>query len=57
VGVFGPDEMRALFHLAGSAEENCGRDAVIALGNLAVISRNQLNLVTLGVLPCLVRRR
>lgn len=54
VGVFGPEQLRALFDLAKHEEECCARDAAIAIGNLATVAKNQLQLVDLGCLPPLV---
>ncbi|KAG3198110.1 hypothetical protein PC128_g6241 [Phytophthora cactorum] len=41
-------EFRRVFTLAQSAEEFCGRDAAMCLGNLAVISYNQFQISELG---------
>lgn len=54
VGVFGPDELQALFELVGHEETPCARDAAIAVGNLASGTKNQLQLVHLGCLPPLI---
>lgn len=43
-----------MFALAGSAEEKCARDAAITLGNLAVVTRNQVAITDTGGLPPLV---
>jgi hypothetical protein len=37
--------------LAGSDEENCRRDALVSLGNLAVNAKNQLMICKIGGLP------
>ncbi|CAM9506520.1 unnamed protein product [Heterosigma akashiwo] len=54
VGVFGAREIRSLFTLTRSSEENCARDAAISLGNLAVVAKNQTLVVALGALGPLV---
>lgn len=54
VGVFNADDLRAIFSLAGSAEEKCVRDAAITLGNLAVVTRNQQAIADAGGFPPLV---
>jgi len=41
-GVFGAVEMKCLIDLSESSEENCRRDALVSLGNLAVNAKNQL---------------
>lgn len=43
-----------MFALAGSAEEKCARDAAITIGNLAVVTRNQVAVTEAGGLPPLV---
>ncbi|KAG6974314.1 hypothetical protein JG688_00003126 [Phytophthora aleatoria] len=48
LGVFSLQEFRAVFTLAQSAEEFCGRDAAMCLGNLAVTSHNQFQISELG---------
>ena len=53
-GVFGPRECTALFHLAHDASpenEACCRDALIALGNLAVTTPSQQAIAKLGGIP------
>ena len=54
---FGPSELQALFHLAGSAcapaNEASRRDALVALGNLAVTAKAQQAIAKLGGVPCL----
>ena len=50
VGVFGPEELQALFDLMANPEENCARDAAIAVGNLATVTKNQVTIVRLGAL-------
>ncbi|KAJ1442018.1 hypothetical protein B484DRAFT_390396, partial [Ochromonadaceae sp. CCMP2298] len=45
VGVFGAPECKAILALAESDEENCVRDALVSLGNLAVTAKNQLLLL------------
>ncbi|KAG3119385.1 hypothetical protein PI124_g2512 [Phytophthora idaei] len=47
-GVFSLQEFRAVFTLAQSAEEFCGRDAAMCLGDLAVTSHNQFQISELG---------
>ena len=57
-GVFGPRELQALFHLAreaAPANEDCCRDALIALGNIAITSKNQQAIARLGGIPCLAQ--
>lgn len=54
IGVFNTDDLRAVFALAGSVEEKCARDAAITLGNLAVVTRNQVNITDAGGLLPLV---
>jgi hypothetical protein len=41
-GVFGAVEIKCMIELSESPEENCRRDALVALGNLAVNAHNQL---------------
>ena len=41
-GVFGAVEIKCLIELSESVEENCRRDALVSLGNLAVNATNQL---------------
>ena len=48
-------ELQTIFELAVSPEENCRRDALVSLGNLAVISYNQSLIVKLGGLPYIVK--
>lgn len=43
-----------MFSLAGSSEEKCARDATITLGNLAVVTRNQVAITNAGGLRPLV---
>lgn len=43
-----------MFALAGSAEEKCARDAAITIGNLAVVTRNQVAITEAGGVPPLV---
>jgi hypothetical protein len=52
---FGPSELQALFHLAGCApaHEASRRDALVALGNLAVTAKAQQAIAKLGGVPCL----
>lgn len=54
IGVFSRDDLRAVFALAGSSEEKCARDAAITLGNLAIVTRNQVAITDAGGLPPLV---
>lgn len=54
IGVFNADDLRTVFALAGSAEEKCARDAAITIGNLAVVTRNQVAVTEAGGLPPLV---
>ncbi|CAM9303250.1 unnamed protein product [Discosporangium mesarthrocarpum] len=55
VGVFGTEDLQAIFLLAGSEEEKCSRDAAMTLGNLAVVTRNQEAIVVAGGLVPLVK--
>lgn len=54
IGVFGADDLRAVFSLASSPEEKCARDAAMTLGNLAVVTCNQVAITNAGSLPPLV---
>lgn len=54
IGVFNADDLSTVFSLAGSAEEKCARDATITLGNLAVVTQNQVAITDAGGLPPLV---
>ena len=54
VDVFGSAELRALLVLAKHDEESVGRDAAIAIGNLAIVTRNKLLLVELGAFKPLI---
>lgn len=55
VGIFGPKEIQSILILAENADENTARDSCIAVGNLAVIAKNQEVLVQMGALPPLIR--
>ena len=44
-----------MLKLVVSDEENCRRDALVSLGNLAIIGQNQLLIVKLGGLPFIVK--
>ncbi|KAF1331179.1 Vacuolar protein, partial [Globisporangium splendens] len=48
LGVFHVNELRAVFTLGMSKEENCGRDAATCIGNLAVTSKNQFQITECG---------
>jgi len=54
---FGPSELQALFHLAGGTcaphNEHCRKDALVALGNLAITAKSQQAIAKLGGVPCL----
>lgn len=54
IGVFNADDLRTVFALAGSVEEKCARDAAITIGNLSVVTRNQVAVTEAGGLPPLV---
>jgi hypothetical protein len=56
VNVFGYDEIYAILYLINkSKEENCLRDSLISLGNLAITGKNQLMIVKLGGLSIIQR--
>lgn len=52
--MFDTEDLQAIFKLASSVDEKCARDAAIALGNLAIVARNQAAIVDTGGLPPLV---
>lgn len=54
IGVYGPDELHAVFALAGSSEEKCARDAAMTVGNLAVVAGNQVAIAEAGGLAPMV---
>ena len=55
IGVFGAMEINSMFKLTESMEENCRRDALVSLGNLAIVAKNQLMIVRLGGLSFIAR--
>ena len=56
---FGPSELQALFHLAGNTcapqNEHCRKDALVAVGNLAISAKSQQAIAKLGGVPCLAQ--
>lgn len=52
INVYGSEDLQAVFALAGSPEEKCARDAAMTIGNLAIVSRNQVAITeTGGIVP------
>ena len=51
--MFGELELHALFRLMSSNEENCVRDALISVGNIAIVSTKQVFIVEYGGLSFL----
>ena len=41
-GVFTATEIQTMLSLTSSEEENCRRDSLVALGNLAIVASNQV---------------
>ena len=48
VGVFGAADVKAILKLTASEEEATKRDALVALGNISVMIKNQLMIAKLG---------
>lgn len=48
IGVFGAPEIKTMLRLCLSTEENCARDGLVSIGNLAVTAKKQLIISKLG---------